>query len=499
MTLITRRDVWSFTDPWDATLVWYERAVEELRKLPIDDVRSWTSLAAMHGLQRAMWESHGYIKPGQKLPDLSETLWMQCQHQTWFFLPWHRGYLKSFEAIIGETIVKLGGPPGWALPYWNYNGSKPDDIKLPIAFRDELRPDGKPNNLFVKARYGIKADGSIVGMTKQRISLAQALSEGDFTDATGGFAGPDVGFLWGDETGTVGVLEATPHGTVHVLVGSMAKPDPTSWAEIGLMRSPETAALDPIFWLHHANIDRLWEVWRLRDPANLNSDSDSWRNGPPDNGRQFLFPTPAGELYSPKVYDITHAESLSYRYDDVSDPLPEIRSERSETSSSLLSFGKAPMKTPREFASNIEGRIRLGATSGEAVVKIDHASAPPAMVQLATSHAPKRPRVYLSLESIQAPTSAQAFDVLLAAPDNTIPDIYIGTVSMFGAPLAADRNGPHGGTGLTQTFDISSAYAQLQQSPAAQTGNLTVRFRQIEDCGNLLDVTIGKVRLLHKI
>jgi hypothetical protein len=27
------------------------------------------------------------------------------------------------------------------------------------------------------------------------------------------------------------------------------------------MVRPETAAQDPIFWLHHANIDRLWERW----------------------------------------------------------------------------------------------------------------------------------------------------------------------------------------------------------------------------------------------
>ena len=30
---------------------------------------------------------------------------------------------------------------------------------------------------------------------------------------------------------------------------------------------PMTAALDPIFWLHHANIDRLWEWWRTKDVA----------------------------------------------------------------------------------------------------------------------------------------------------------------------------------------------------------------------------------------
>jgi tyrosinase len=29
----------------------------------------------------------------------------------------------------------------------------------------------------------------------------------------------------------------------------------------GWMSDPDKAALDPIFWLHHANIDRLWAAW----------------------------------------------------------------------------------------------------------------------------------------------------------------------------------------------------------------------------------------------
>jgi tyrosinase len=29
------------------------------------------------------------------------------------------------------------------------------------------------------------------------------------------------------------------------------------------------AAYDPIFWAHHANIDRLWRIWQLRHPQNF--------------------------------------------------------------------------------------------------------------------------------------------------------------------------------------------------------------------------------------
>src|SRR5256885_10879756 len=59
------------------------------------------------------------------LPPTSETeeMWDQCQHGTWYFLPWHRGYLAAFEAIVAKTVKELGGPADWALPYWNYLNS----------------------------------------------------------------------------------------------------------------------------------------------------------------------------------------------------------------------------------------------------------------------------------------------------------------------------------------------------------------------------------------
>src|SRR5438105_13301907 len=50
MAAFVRRDVWSFADPWDNTIKWYEKAVEALSKLPITNPLSWQSLGAMHGI-----------------------------------------------------------------------------------------------------------------------------------------------------------------------------------------------------------------------------------------------------------------------------------------------------------------------------------------------------------------------------------------------------------------------------------------------------------------
>src|SRR6516164_1482375 len=63
----------------------------------------------------------------------------------------------------------------------------------------------------------------------------------------------------------------------------------------GLMSNPTMAALDPIFWLHHANIDRLWEVWLKRPSGHVNPTQDSaWMDGP-NGARPFVMPEPDNE------------------------------------------------------------------------------------------------------------------------------------------------------------------------------------------------------------
>ena len=47
------------------------------------------------------------------------------------------------------------------------------------------------------------------------------------------------------------VLEGSPHNNGHVWVGGT----------MAAMNSPA----DPLFWMHHAEIDRLWEIWRNKN------------------------------------------------------------------------------------------------------------------------------------------------------------------------------------------------------------------------------------------
>src|SRR5690606_25341262 len=77
------------------------------------------------------WANAGQLpSPGEQTE-----YWNQCQHGSWYFLPWHRMYLAYFEEIVADTIVKLGGPPNWALPFCDYSDrSNPYALNIPPAF-----------------------------------------------------------------------------------------------------------------------------------------------------------------------------------------------------------------------------------------------------------------------------------------------------------------------------------------------------------------------------
>src|SRR3954454_22217358 len=258
---------------WDPTILWYARAIDAMWDRNPDDPLSWQYQAGIHGYQPELdpFAEDGRPRPR---PDQQRRYWNQCQHFSWYFLPWHRGYLGFFEKIVRSHVVSLGGPEDWALPYWNYSDSRTQksrilrrefrDARFPPA-ADDPRWDGKQNPLARPCRAvplqncgegdeSWKRTGDL-GIGSDNVSL-KCLQVANFFNEIGdgdeSFGGPKTGFMHDAQSPAeqvVGQLEATPHGDIHMCVN-------------GWMSQFDSAALDPVFWLHHCNIDRLWEVWR---------------------------------------------------------------------------------------------------------------------------------------------------------------------------------------------------------------------------------------------
>jgi tyrosinase len=308
-------------------MVFYGRAITEMRSKPISDPLSWRYQAAIHDYPRdgatddappfaQRREEDPFATAGETLPSTADQrrFWRQCQHTSWFFLPWHRMYLHHFERIVMSHVARLGGPSDWALPYWNYSASAAA-AQLPVHFRSPTLAGGATNPLFVQQRDARANAGSAFASTTQTDTSA-CLGEPDFaaSSARPGFGGPVTVFEH-DSGPAFGALEGTPHGSMHVAVSGPPVADathPSGAVRRGFMASFTRAPLDPIFWLHHCNVDRLWKVW-LRTPAHRNPTTANWLTAV-----SFAFHDATGadvSMTASQVLDTTRAP-LSYRYDD---------------------------------------------------------------------------------------------------------------------------------------------------------------------------------------
>ncbi len=458
--MFERRDVWSLSeqDPWHPTIEWYARAVAELRSrdgADLSDTTSWGYLAAVHGtdVPRSRWPQGA--------------TWNQCQHASWFFLPWHRMYLHYFESVVRAAVVQLGGPADWALPYWDYSDPGRQGVRtLPPAFQQPQTPSGAPNPLFAAERApGMNGGGRLRASS---VLLGDAMREKVFADPTGGSAGFGGGVTgWNDAGGRVGSLENLPHGAVHVEVGGL---NPRGW-----MSRFQTAGLDPVFWLHHANLDRLWEAWLAQGGGRANPTSTKWL------GMKFTIGSGARAL-TLAVRDLldTTEPPLEYRYQSLAIPGAEAGPVPSWKAAGLA-VEEVPMSddVPAEMVGATEKRVPLGSARSDAVVFV---SAPTGPALKAAAEVVARPqRVYLKIENVEgSELAAPSYLVHVNLPAGTEaaehPERRAGQVSLFGVAEASRGDEEHGGGGLTFSFDITDVARRLQDEGDWDPGRLRVTF-----------------------
>jgi len=220
---------------------------------------------------------------------LANAAWSTCQAHFAgtvedYFLPWHRMYVFFFEAII----QKLLGDPGFALPYWRYTA--PTQRALPNAFR---RP-GDPvwGSLYRASRNGPVNAGTAIDAGAPGAITTVSLNQTSYSPLAA-------------QPGFCSQIDGDLHGNVHVLVGNGATG----------MGSIPWAANDPIFWMHHCNIDRMWASWNAH--GGCNPGSKSWLD------HTFTFPDGDGNSVVAKISDFKALGPLNYAYDAL-EPGPRI-------------------------------------------------------------------------------------------------------------------------------------------------------------------------------
>ena len=506
----TRKNVWELGGDWADPILWYARGVAAMQARPLADPTSWRFYAAIHGMDQQLWQQLGYLSSSEPMPDNTavQRFWTQCQHGSWYFLPWHRGYLLAFEANIRAAVTKLGGPADWALPYWNY--FKPNESNLPPAFASPNWPDGQGNNpLFVQQRYGPNNDGNVY-VPLDQVTL-DAMTDPDFTGvASGGdtgFGGVDTGFEHGGQTH--GRVETQPHDWVHGLVGGG---NPQNQQLPGLMSDPDTAGLDPIFWLHHANIDRLWQVWRQNPPAGVNPTDPNWVQGPGSVGeRIYSMPMPDGTAWDYTPGSMTDLGQLGYSYDDLTPAVaPAPLSQRLLTLGASAAGVSAMKGVPAvtsgknvELVGANQGSLSIQGSEARTSVQLDAGVRRRVARSLAMAAETTAPdRVFLNLENVRGVADSTAFRVYINLPEGANPadhpERLAGSVALFGVRKASRPDGEHAAQGLTFVLEITKIVDALHLTNTLDVDALDVRIVPVKPVPEAAQISIGRISIFRQ-
>ncbi|HWF04378.1 MAG TPA: tyrosinase family protein, partial [Candidatus Angelobacter sp.] len=183
-----------------------------------------------------------------------------------FFWSWHRMYLFWFERIIR----KMSGDASWALPFWDYQLAS--QRTLPPPFR-------------------------VSGSELYTVNRGPGWNAGT-ASFPAAHVNPSAGMGMLDYFSAQSSIESNPHDNVHVDIG-------------GWMGSVPTAAQDPVFYTHHSNIDRLWNIWLAQGGGRHDPLTDSaWK------GNTYTFFNESGGQVHMTACDILRcAEQLNYTYE----------------------------------------------------------------------------------------------------------------------------------------------------------------------------------------
>lgn len=426
----------------------YAKAIRIMLKLPADNPQNWFRNAFIH--------------------------LMDCPHGNWWFYTWHRGYLGYFE----ETVRNLSQDSSFAFPYWDWTTLPEipsvmfNDVLTPIdeafapytknfaaftnfiqrdlkyywnglssAQRTQLNTRGYTNfdlmwndvngynpssqlGISGNMAYAITCGARYLSRDNPTFDSKTAYAVSPFIVNSGlnpvDFYNPDITLSFNSAktpshntppgANSFSILEGYPHNKVHNYIGGVGPLDPGPYGSMTNFLSP----VDPIFFLHHSNMDRLWDVWTRKQQSIGKPYLPSAQDMPAFAREPFLFYVNGQGQY---VGTSTAGEYLSmdrwnYQYEPGYPDDLRIISQNADNSAKprIRGIVRANRATVAVPSSSIQEHLAQGAASLVAEVTLPHPG-------------PNSP--------------TREFDVLVGAPPGVTSvdadsPYYAGTIAFFG-------------------------------------------------------------------
>lgn len=244
------------------------------------------------------------------------------QHDDVHFLPWHRLYLLDLERQL--QLVN----PSVSLPYWRFDKPAPRVFDKNFMGATQHVPmgaidpnTGSPVNFTQGTSGGRMAEFSSENrLSDWKIGDRNGIERVALFDpknkAAPGWPDADFELLTEDETLALGGgnnefgfrrpgrgfarMEGTPHGAAHVSFN-------------GPVNYVPTAPQDPLFFLLHCNVDRLWAKWQFTYERDLPIEPETYPYQTKREGAFSVEPTYLAGLFA---QDYTVVDALQWPWDD---------------------------------------------------------------------------------------------------------------------------------------------------------------------------------------
>jgi tyrosinase len=368
-----------------------------------------------------------------------------CPHGNWYFIPWHREFVNMYE----NAAMELTGNKSFAMPYWDWT----IDRELPTAFSSRLYK-GAPNPLYVPNRNYIDLPDDLVGPKVMEEIYSETLFEVFGTSRNPQQTDLDPSWVIAGG-GVQGRLEATPHNNIHNRIGAYM---PTA-----------ASPIDPIFMMHHGNIDRIWAYWNAL--GRTNSTADLWLNMPFEDN----FIAPNGDFYSATVKNLQSTEAFGYTYPGL--PAPDNKPIDESRHRNLLSL----FSTSQTADNDLE---RMAVKNTKAASALSHLNTSFSLESLDIPSEPKE--VFALIKDIKFDANILAVNVFVNSTKSSL-DMHVSDLNFVTTIAFLSHEGSHHKMAPSAIVDLTTTLRALHELGHIKTDEISIQLVPVPQSGIALE------------